>query len=978
MLYIIFILILYLILYFKKYENFYTTNDEKLLNNFAKIYNMNILFDRNNIKIIKPPNTQKIIIKNFIRIQQIYDFINLRNFTYTTDKNNIISSTPSITNTKPNFNLLFNNNPLDHIYNIYSGYIISKPIVTKENNINYGFVFEYLTENYENNYCELAIDFNSNQSKNIEEYKKIIDFQENNIYENITRKNVNIFTINNHPIEYKDYFTYNSKNKINKIIFVFNSTIYKNFFKEFENNKFNILDYNNNYIFTDLELDIPYCNVNVNDIDDKRDYISSGVYNPILKNYIIFDNTEFTEYKKKNNLIENENNIEIQKYYKKFVCNNEQECPEYKRNINKIKTKHELDVEKELNFTKKTLEKEKKFNDLSKNINSDFEKFMDNVDDISQLNLLKTRLNKLFQSNSEKEKFTNYNEYFEDFSDIDTMIKNLEKNLENLSKSEIEEIYNEIQNLIKNKENQINLVRKRLYTKSVANLLKNRKQLSDNFKKSDKKYKCDCVKHHKFRKDWCVDFKDGYARHREECTVHYDENGCNKMIGIVPWNKKGTCKWYPENFQGYIDEKYKNMTEHFTNKFKDEKFKKYKDIKDCENIKEQNLLKEKYKRGFYHNIDENSILFENSGIIKLLKDLTYFKIRKHSNENIKKYYYGGIDLDGIFKGLGHDNNILLFDTERKCQNNIDRLLENEPNIFSLSPGITELDQDLFLFKNLSIEKKQLFVSKILEKKNLLFEITPADINSPAYVGNKNLEYFKKFSDIKCFQYLKENNTCHHTVKTQVKNFIQDIITFKETKYNSNYVNIIDNNKILKKNKNIMKQIDDRIKDEKLNNNMKEYLYNKENNINYLIEPVINNKTNKKDIGFIFKTFPYKLKIKPVLINGSYKSIIELYFNNKYEQTLMNNNETFYLENENQLHVFVDKKNKFNIQIYDKNNIKLITQFISNKSLKGKFGSKLHLFLRTNNTTMFRNFRIIEKLDSLTYPYNPFINFTSTN
>ena len=195
----------------------------------------------------------------------------------------------------------------------------------------------------------------------------------------------------------------------------------------------------------------------------------------------------------------------------------------------------------------------------------------------------------------------------------------------------------------------------------------------------------------------------------------------------------------------------------------------------------------------------------------------------------------------------------------------------------------------------------------------------------------------------------------------------------------------------------MKQIDDKIKKEKLNPNMAQYLKNKEDIINYLLEPIIDNdkdndlkedkpkdkskktKRNNNDIGFIFNTFPYKIRLRPELDESeTFKTIVEIYYNNELEFTIKNDNQIFYLENNNQIHIFIDSKNKFNLQIYDENNVKLITQYVGNNELKGVFGEEINLFLRTNNTSMFKNFNILEKIDSLTYPYNPFIDFYKIN
>ena len=133
---------------------------------------------------------------------------------------------------------------------------------------------------------------------------------------------------------------YTIMKKINKMIFVFNSTNTNDYYKSFNTNKFNILDYNYNYILNDIELDEPLCNANVNDNNDKRDNITTGKYNPMLKEYIIYDNDEYTEFKNNNNLNNYKKLKNIQKYYNQFVCENpDKKCEEYKNNL---KSKLEL------------------------------------------------------------------------------------------------------------------------------------------------------------------------------------------------------------------------------------------------------------------------------------------------------------------------------------------------------------------------------------------------------------------------------------------------------------------------------------------------------------------------------------------------------------------------------------------------------------------------------------------------------------
>ena len=169
---ILFILILFFILYYNKYETF--NNDENLKDSLAKLYGLDTLFDRDNISIIKPKDTSEIIVKNFVKLNKIKSFLILRNLKYT---NKQISESAIQTNEKPippDYNLLYLNNPLDHLYNTYSGYLISNSIKTVNLNKNYGFLFTY-NENKESNlynHAEISIDFNKNQKKNIKICRK--------------------------------------------------------------------------------------------------------------------------------------------------------------------------------------------------------------------------------------------------------------------------------------------------------------------------------------------------------------------------------------------------------------------------------------------------------------------------------------------------------------------------------------------------------------------------------------------------------------------------------------------------------------------------------------------------------------------------------------------------------------------------------------------------------------------------------------
>ena len=151
----------------------------------------------------------------------------------------------------------------------------------------------------------------------------------------------------------------------------------------------------------------------------------------------------------------------------------------------------------------------------------------------------------------------------------------------------------------------------------------------------------------------------------------------------------------------------------------------------------------------------------------------------------------------------------------------------------------------------------------------------------------------------------------------------------------------------------------------------------EKQIKYLIEPY-----NKdfKDVnpGIIFNSFKYKIKIVDsyAIINNENKlvSIVEIYENNKLLGIMKENNDntTLILKKNDRIHVFIDKKLKFNVAIYD-NNLIMKSVFLSEKKIEGEFGKDINLFVRHNNRKIFDGISQVEKLKQMIYPYNPFLN-----
>jgi len=139
--------------------------------------------------------------------------------------------------------------------------------------------------------------------------------------------------------------------------------------------------------------------------------------------------------------------------------------------------------------------------------------------------------------------------------------------------------------------------------------------------------------------------------------------------------------------------------------------------------------------------------------------------------------------------------------------------------------------------------------------------------------------------------------------------------------------------------------------------------------NYLIEPY--DEENKDiDYGKIFETFQIKIRIEDSLQEPT-GSLIKIIQGNKIDILKENNNKNLILKKKDNIHLFLDKKNRLRINILRNDNI--ISTFLSNKTLNGKFGSDINLFLRSNNTNIFQNFYTTEKLSDLIYPYNPFVN-----
>lgn len=257
------------------------------------------LLDKKNIFIERLQNSKKIIIKNLTKLSPVNDYL----FKHNLDINIIQDKLGNVDSV-----LLYSIKPLESKTNIYSGYYVSSNLNTLSSNKNYGFYLEFNPELEYNNFAEISIDFNSNTNDNINLLKSKKLNLDSDAYYNKERRSVKIYNKNNTPIQFNEYFTLGDDNNEIELIAVFTSQNNDSFFKSFPDGKFNILDNNLISILTDVKMDNPVCNIDLERGGNiyGRDKLVAGKYEPNFKKYILLESPEFTKYKeeKTSNLTE--------------------------------------------------------------------------------------------------------------------------------------------------------------------------------------------------------------------------------------------------------------------------------------------------------------------------------------------------------------------------------------------------------------------------------------------------------------------------------------------------------------------------------------------------------------------------------------------------------------------------------------------------------------------------------------------------
>lgn len=125
-----------------------------------------------------------------------------------------------------------------------------------------------------------------------------------------------------------------------------------------------------------------------------------------------------------------------------------------------------------------------------------------------------------------------------------------------------------------------------------------------------------------------------------------------------------------ETFVGEINQRYRNMTEHFSNEisFKDDKYLEYENLKTCQNQENRIQHLNKYSNQEFSSIFSNdTIIKDKQEVLQKIKDLSGFQCRKHYSPAEDTYFYGGIDNDGISKCYGSNQKCELYSKEECLQ-----------------------------------------------------------------------------------------------------------------------------------------------------------------------------------------------------------------------------------------------------------------------------------------------------------------------
>ena len=339
------------------------------------------------------------------------------------------------------------------------------------------------------------------------------------------------------------------------------------------------------------------------------------------------------------------------------------------------------------------------------------------------------------------------------------------------------------------------------------------------------------------------------------------------------------------------------------------------------NIKECNTNRNEHKSLFLEKENTKKLDFNND-LIKNDKEFitnnfinkTGLECRKHNSEFEKKFYYGGIDKDGIMKCNADNMECIYYDNEKDC-----------------------------LDKTKDIEKFE------------FYNLDPTDSQDPSFIDEKLHQRYNDYKEINCIRTNEKESVCKHIHNRM----LSDIITFSiDECLEKNTEDILNNKKVLQlreipglgeitpeqeqefyKNKYFMEEYSD--------SNPMLYFQN----MTYFMKLINNFDPNTQEINTICEL---------IKINKD-KSQTSIGYMLDSTGNILNMKPNY------RIYMCITNKNKLSFAIIDENN-SIISQHIFQKKIDGKFGSNISYCVATNNTNIFDEPNYTINYNGINIPY----------
>lgn len=249
------------------------------------------------------------------------------------------------------------------------------------------------------------------------------------------------------------------------------------------------------------------------------------------------------------------------------------------------------------------------------------------------------------------------------------------------------------------------------------------------------------------------------------------------------------------------------------------------------------------------------------------------------------------------------------------------------------------------------------------------ECDAEDEQQPCYVGERdsgvpspskisNVDNYNKFLGFNCQTRTLKTNTCKHNNE----GVLSDVISFSNP-LEEDYLEILDNQKLLE----ISSDYD-------VNFATDEEKYLAEN-LHVLIEKYDEQFENKNP-NFYFNKLRYTIKIEEQfdMLSKTEDNKLVIYYKNKEEATLTDNNgDIYFLKPNDLIEIILKKDNHLLFRVVNPVSKLIEASYTSTHILEGEFGSAINFYVAQNNNTFLRNIKYKETVPKTILPYNPFID-----